>query len=78
MSDNTQEQNGLGEEERDLLARITVQIERCLEFERRYGKRRRVLILAATGLRLGKRASVVLAEIQAEIPEAVVTVQEPL
>lgn len=71
-------QEGLGWDERELLARITVQIERCKEFERRYSRRRCVLGEAATGLRLGKKAAVVLAEIQSAIPEAVLSIQQPL
>ncbi len=66
------------QEERELLAKITQQIDRCLSFERRLSKRRKVLGKAATQLRLGRPAAVVLAEIQEAIPEAVLTIQEEL
>lgn len=70
--------DGLHDEERDLLARITVQVERCLNMEHRLSRRRKVLGAAATQLRLGKPASVVLAEVQSAIPEAVLTIQDRL
>ena len=68
----------IDQEERELLARITQQLDRCSAWEHRMARRRRVLGKAATALRLGKRASVVLAEIQAALPEAVITVQNAL
>lgn len=77
MNDDTSA-SGLKQDERELLARITLQIDRCSTHEHRLARRRAVLRAAATQLRLGKRAPVVLEEIRQEIPDAVATVQEPL
>jgi hypothetical protein len=60
--------------ERELLARIAVQIERCSDFQRRLAKRGRVLRDAATMLRLGRRYDAVVALIGEQVPDAVVTV----
>lgn len=51
-------------EERELLARITAQIEHCSRVEHRLARRRNVLRDAATALRLGRGSAVVLAQIQ--------------
>lgn len=64
----------MDQEERELLARITAQIERCSVYQHRLARRARVLREAATMLRLGVSASTVLSQ----IPEAVTTVQDAL
>lgn len=67
--------NGMGAEERDLLARITVQIDRCSAYQHRLDRRRTVLREAATQLRLGRPSSVVLALIQEQVPDDVTMIQ---
>lgn len=78
MNDDNVRNSGLGEEERDLLARITLQIDRCSAYQHRLDKRRVVLREAATQLRLGRKASAVLARIQEQVPDAVTTIQPSL
>jgi hypothetical protein len=63
--------NGLGQEERDLLARITLQIDRCSTYQHQLSKRGKVLREAATDLRLGRKVQAVLARIQEQVPDAV-------
>lgn len=72
MSDGT---NGMGAEERDLLARITLQIDRCSAYQHRLDTRRTVLREAATQLRLGRKASAVLARIEEQVPDDVTMIQ---
>jgi hypothetical protein len=64
--------------ERALLKRVTEQAEKCSAYERRLAKRRRVLREAAAMSRRGKRDYDVLDRIQAQVPEAVITVQDAL
>lgn len=64
----------LGIEERELLARLTLQIDRCSAGQHTLARRGRVLREAATHLRLGRPSGTVLALIQEQMPEAVVTV----
>lgn len=71
MNDDNGLGSGLGEEERDLLARITLQIDRCRAFQHQLDTRRVVLREAATQIRLGRKAPAVLALIQEQVPEAV-------
>jgi hypothetical protein len=66
----------MGADERDLLARITTQIENCSRVEHRLARRRAVLRDAATMLRLGRQSAVALASIQEQAPDAVITVQQ--
>lgn len=61
-------------EERELLARITDQIERCSDHQHRLAQRRAVLRESATMLRMGRSASTVLALIQEQVPDAVTTI----
>lgn len=63
--------NGLGQEERELLARITLQIDRASTYQHALARRGKVLREAATQLRLGSKAPAVLARIQEQIPDAV-------
>jgi hypothetical protein len=44
----------MGDEDRDLLARITGQLDRCSAYQHRLARRARVLREAATMLRLGR------------------------
>ena len=78
MNDGTNGTNGMGAEERDLLARITLQIDRCSAYQHRLAKRARVLREAATMLRLGRPSTAVLALIQEQVPDAVTTIQPSL
>lgn len=55
--------------ERDLLARVVTQIERGSEFQHVMARRLRVLREAATQLRTGQGAGVVLAQIREQAPE---------
>ena len=66
--------NGMGAEERDLLARITLQIDRCSVHQHALAKRGKVLREAATQLRLGRKVQAVLARIQEQVPDAVNTI----
>ncbi len=68
----------LDPEERDLLARITLQLDRCSAYQRRLDQRRLVLRDAATQLRLGRKAPAVLALIHEQAPDAVTTIQPSL
>lgn len=63
--------NGMGAEERDLLARITLQIDRCSTYQHQLSRRGKVLREAATDLRLGRKVQAVLARIQEQVPDAV-------
>lgn len=67
--------NGLGQDERELLARITAQIDRCSAYQHRLDRRRTVLREAATQLRLGQRSSVVRASIEAQLPDDITMIQ---
>ena len=78
MNDDNGHGSGMGQEERDLLARVTLQIDRCASFSRQLLKRERVLRTAATQLRLGRKAPTVLALIQEQVPDAVTTIQPSL
>lgn len=78
MNDGANGTNGMGAEERDLLARITLQIDRCSAYQRRLDTRRKVLGVAATQLRLGRKAPVILALIHEQCPDAVTTIQPSL
>jgi hypothetical protein len=69
---------GLGQDERELLARINLQIEHCSDYEHKLAKRRAVMREAATMLRLGRGSALVLALIQEQVPDAVITVAERL
>lgn len=51
-------------DERELLARITAQIEHCSRVEHRLARRRNALRDAATTLRLGRHSAVVVAQLQ--------------
>ncbi len=59
----------MNESERDLLARVVTQIERGSDFQHMMARRMRVLREAATQLRTGQGAGVVLAQIREEAPE---------
>lgn len=63
--------SGLGEEERDLLARITLQIDLISTYQHQLARRGMVLREAATDLRLGRKIQAVLARIQEQVPDAV-------
>ena len=78
MNDDNGHGSGMGQEERDLLARVTLQLERCSAYQRRLDKRRVVLREAATQLRLGRKAPAVLALIHEQVPDAVTTIQPSL
>lgn len=68
MNDGT---NGMGAEERDLLARITTQIDRISVYQHALARRVTILRAEATQLRLGRTSLEVLARIQAQVPDAV-------
>lgn len=63
--------SGLGQAERELLARITTQIDQMSAYQHQLARRGRVLRDSATQLRLGRKSQEVLAQIQAQIPDAV-------
>lgn len=65
----------MDQDERDLLARVTLQIDRCSEYEHRMARRRMVLREAATQLRLGRKVQAVLARIEEQVPDAVRVMQ---
>lgn len=71
MNDVNGHASGLGGAERDLLARITLQIDHCSTYQHQLSRRGKVLREAATDLRLGSKAQVVLARIQEQVPDAV-------
>ena len=67
-------ENGLEQDERELLARITLQIDRCSAYQHQLSRRGKVLREAATQLRLGRKVQAVLARIQEQVPDAVNTI----
>lgn len=67
--------DGMEQEERDLLARITLQIDRCSAYQHTLARRGTVLREAATQLRLGRKVQSVLARIQEQVPDAVKTIE---
>ncbi len=58
--------------EKLLLAQITTQLERLTEMQRQTAKRRQILGEAATMLRMGRSANVVLALVAEHAPELVI------
>lgn len=70
--------NGMGQDERELLARLTLQLDRISAYQHQLARRGTVLREAATQLRLGSKAQVVLATIQAQVPDAVIPIPASL
>ena len=57
------------ESERSMLAEILSRLERLSDAQHRLARDHRILVRAATQLRLGKSAAAVLAEIREQCPE---------